>query len=76
MTGESWENPNIVPPTEMDGAEGAVALDVFAVGELTSVPVEVGAIGSERVLVGPGEGGATLVPALLLEQWAFTGQTG
>lgn len=36
----------------------------------------VGAIGSERVLVGPGEGGATLVPALLLEQWAFTGQTG
>lgn len=35
-----------------------------------------GAIGSERVLVGPGEGGATLVPALLLEQWAFTGQTG
>lgn len=36
----------------------------------------VAAIGSERVLVGPGEGGATLVPALLLEQWAFTGQTG
>ncbi len=34
------------------------------------------AIGAERVLVGPGEGGATLVPALLLEQWAFTGQTG
>jgi predicted Zn-dependent protease len=36
----------------------------------------VGAIGSERVLFGPGEGGATLVPALLLERWAFTGQTG
>ena len=36
----------------------------------------VAAIGSERVLVGPGEGGATLEPALLLEQWAFTGQTG
>lgn len=36
----------------------------------------VGAVGSERVLVGPGEGGATLVPALLLESWAFTGQTG
>ena len=35
-----------------------------------------GAVGSERVLVGPGEGGATLVPALLLEKWAFTGQTG
>lgn len=35
-----------------------------------------GAIGSERVLIGPGEGGATLVPTLLLEQWAFTGQTG
>lgn len=34
------------------------------------------AIGSERVLVGPGEGGATLVPALLLEKWTFTGQTG
>lgn len=36
----------------------------------------VGAIGSQRVLVGPGEGGATLVPALLLERWDFTGQTG
>lgn len=35
-----------------------------------------GAVGSERVLVGPGEGGATLAPALLLERWAFTGQTG
>jgi predicted Zn-dependent protease len=34
------------------------------------------AIGAERALIGPGEGGATLVPALLLERWAFTGQTG
>lgn len=36
----------------------------------------VSGIGSERVLVGPGEGGATLTPALLLERWEFTGQTG
>lgn len=36
----------------------------------------VGAIGSERALIGPGEGGATLVPALMLERWEFTGQTG
>jgi predicted Zn-dependent protease len=36
----------------------------------------VGAIGRERRLVGPGEGGATLVPALLIERWEFTGQTG
>lgn len=36
----------------------------------------VGEIGAERVLIGPGEGGSTLVPALLLERWAFTGQTG
>ena len=36
----------------------------------------VGAIGSQRALVGPGEGGATLAPALLLERWEFTGQTG
>jgi len=35
-----------------------------------------GGIGSERVLIGPGEGGATFVPALLLERWNFTGQTG
>lgn len=34
------------------------------------------AVGAERRLVGPGEGGATLVPALLLERWNFTGQTG
>lgn len=33
-------------------------------------------IGAEQVLIGPGEGGATLVPALLLEGWNFTGQTG
>lgn len=33
-------------------------------------------IGSEQVLIGPGEGGATLVPALLLGSWQFTGQTG
>lgn len=33
------------------------------------------AVGSERMLVGPEEGGANLVPALLLERWAFTGQT-
>jgi predicted Zn-dependent protease len=36
----------------------------------------VGAIGSRRALIGPGEGGATLVPAMLLEKWEFTGQTG
>lgn len=34
------------------------------------------AISSERKLIGPGEGGATLVPALLLERWEFTGETG
>jgi len=34
------------------------------------------AVSAERRLVGPGEGGATLVPALLLERWNFTGQTG
>jgi len=33
------------------------------------------AVGSERMLVGPEEGGANQVPALLLERWAFTGQT-
>lgn len=33
------------------------------------------AIGSSRLLVGPEEGGATLVPSLLLEGWEFTGQT-
>ena len=47
----------------------------FTQGALEALS-HVGAIGSERVLVGPGEGGATLVPALMLEQWAFTGQTG
>ncbi len=36
----------------------------------------VGGIGAERTLVGPGQGAATLVPALLLERWEFTGQTG
>lgn len=36
----------------------------------------VGAIGRERQLIGPGEGGATLVPAVLFERWEFTGQTG
>jgi predicted Zn-dependent protease len=36
----------------------------------------VGAVGSQRALIGPGEGGATLAPALLLERWEFTGQTG
>lgn len=35
----------------------------------------VSAVGSDRMLVGPEEGGASLVPALLLERWAFTGQT-
>lgn len=35
-----------------------------------------GGVGSEAVLVGPGAGGSTLVPALLLERWNFTGQTG
>jgi PmbA protein len=34
------------------------------------------AVGKHRVLVGPEGGGATLVPALLLENWNFTGQTG
>ncbi len=33
------------------------------------------AVGSHRELVGPEEGGATLVPALLLSKWEFTGQT-
>ncbi|MHB8705784.1 MAG: TldD/PmbA family protein [Coriobacteriia bacterium] len=33
------------------------------------------AVGKKRRLVGPEEGGATLVPALLLEGWEFTGQT-
>ncbi len=47
----------------------------FTQGALDALS-HVGAIGSERVLIGPGEGGATLVPALLLEKWAFTGQTG
>lgn len=36
----------------------------------------VGSVGIERALIGPEGGGATLVPALLLERWAFTGQTG
>ncbi|MCE5202900.1 MAG: TldD/PmbA family protein [Actinomycetia bacterium] len=33
------------------------------------------AVGNARALIGPDEGGATLVPALLLERWEFTGQT-
>ena len=33
------ENPNIVPPTEMDGAEGAVAVDIFAAGDLSTIPL-------------------------------------
>jgi predicted Zn-dependent protease len=33
------------------------------------------AVDSHRELVGPEEGGATLVPALLLSKWEFTGQT-
>lgn len=37
---------------------------------------QLGAVGRDRVLIGPGEGGATFVPALLLERWNFTGQTG
>lgn len=36
---------------------------------------KVQAVGSKRRLVGPEEGGATLVPSLLLEGWEFTGQT-
>jgi len=36
----------------------------------------VGAVGAERALVGSGEGSASLVPALLLDGWEFTGQTG
>jgi len=36
----------------------------------------VGAVGSQRALIGLGEGGATLAPALLLERWEFTGHTG
>lgn len=31
------ENPHIVPPTEQDGAEGAVSFDIFAQGELPSL---------------------------------------
>jgi len=34
------------------------------------------AVGAERHLVASEEGGATLAPALLLERWSFTGQTG
>lgn len=34
------------------------------------------AVGSQRTLIGLGEGGATLAPALLLERWEFTGQAG
>ncbi len=33
------ENPDIVPPTEMDGAAGAVAVDVFAVGDMSTIPL-------------------------------------
>jgi predicted Zn-dependent protease len=33
------------------------------------------AVGSRRELVGPEEGGASLVPALLLSKWEITGQT-
>ncbi|MEL1251075.1 glycosyl hydrolase [Aurantiacibacter gilvus] len=40
------ENPNIVPPTEMDGVEGAVALDVFALGDLSTVSVNQFAFGA------------------------------
>lgn len=36
----------------------------------------VGGVGRERQLIGPGEGGAALVPAVLFERWEFTGQTG
>jgi len=36
---------------------------------------DVQAVGSSRSLVGPEEGGANLVPALLLGSWEFTGQT-
>jgi len=47
----------------------------FTQGALDALS-HVGAVGSQRVLIGPGEGGATLVPALLLPRWEFTGQTG
>ena len=47
----------------------------FTQGALEALS-HVGAVGSKRALIGPGEGGATLVPALLLERWEFTGQTG
>ena len=33
------ENPNVAPPTEMDGAPGAVPVDIFAIGDLSSIRV-------------------------------------
>lgn len=33
------------------------------------------AVGDRRALIGPEEGGANLMPALLLSKWEFTGQT-
>ena len=36
----------------------------------------VDSIGRDRRLIGPAEGGAILAPAMLLEKWEFTGQTG
>jgi len=42
-----------------------------AVEALSSVE----AVGAQRTLIGPEEGGANLAPALLLSRWEFTGQT-
>ena len=46
----------------------------FTQGALEALS-HIGAVGSQRTLIGPGEGGATLAPSLLLERWEFTGQT-
>ncbi|MCB2065012.1 MAG: glycoside hydrolase [Erythrobacter sp.] len=40
------ENPDVVPPTEMDGVEGAVPIDVFAMDDLSTVPVNQFVLGS------------------------------
>ncbi len=41
-------NPNIVPPTEMDGAPGAMPIDIFSFSELTQVEVADFRLGSDH----------------------------
>jgi len=53
----------------------AVRNQRFTQGALEALS-HVRSVGAQRSLIGPGEGGATLVPALLLERWEFTGETG